>query len=534
MLQKVLARLDQFILQYMDSANVPGLAIAITDREQLLHVATYGYADLAARVPIKPDTLFKIASIGKSFTSIALLQQHEAGRLDLHTPGEHYLPWFQVQSRYKLITVHNLMSHTAGIITGSDLAPNSRYEPVALHETETAFPPGKHFHYSNVGYKTLGFLLEDLLGQPYSNIIKSQIFEPLGMSATAPVITHETRKQIAVGYQRLYDDRPTHVSHPLVPATWVEYGMGDGSIASTPTAMAIYLRMLLNYGQGSQERILSKESFNLMTQRIIGNAPSEDIFYGYGLHISEIDGFTHIGHGGGFIGFNSIMLGDLDNGLGVFASVNASSGVPYDLAVFTLKLLRAALHKQEIPPLPIIPNLTKVENAADYAGTYKAGEQEMKLVDAGEQLILHYESDRIILERREPDSFYVNHPDALFLLSFRRQENQVVEAFYGSDWYVNEHYTGPTTFDYPQEWEAYCGHYRSHNPWFTNFRIILRKGVLVLLYPSGGGQRLIPLSNSIFQVSDHSPERICFDTIIDGQALCVSLSGCNYYRASTL
>jgi hypothetical protein len=96
-----------------------------------------------------------------------------------------------------------------------------------------------------------------------------------------------------------------------------------------------------------------------------------------------------------------------------------------------------------------------------------------------EQLILHLDGRRIVLEQYGPDQFYVNHPDlALFLLRFGREESQVVEAFHGPDWYVNERYAGPTTFDYPQEWDAHPGHYRSHNPWRSNFRVVLCKGAL--------------------------------------------------------
>ena len=226
------------------------MAVALTDHEKLLRVSTYGFADVAARTPVTPESLFEIGSIGKSFTNIALLQEREAGRLDLNAPITRYLPWFQVQSEYEPITTHHLMSHTAGLITGTELAPHGRYESWALRNTKTSSPPGERFHYSNIGYKTLGFLLEDLLGRRYEDIIKSRILDPLGMTATHPVITFETRERAAVAYRCFYDDRPEHPSYPLVPALWGEYGAGDGCLASTPADMAAYLRMFMNQGQG--------------------------------------------------------------------------------------------------------------------------------------------------------------------------------------------------------------------------------------------------------------------------------------------
>ena len=94
------------------------------------------------------------------------------------------------------------------------------------------------------------------------------------MTASEPAITNALRPRLAVGYASLYDDRPAHPSHPLVPATWLETESGDGSLASTPEDMAVYLRMLLNRGRGA-DRLLSEAGFAAMTQRIIaiGEAP---------------------------------------------------------------------------------------------------------------------------------------------------------------------------------------------------------------------------------------------------------------------
>ena len=135
--EEAFKRLDQFIEQKMKIANVPGMAVAVTDREKLLRVSTYGFADVAAQTRVTPEMLFEIGSITKSFTSIALLQLREEGRLDLHEPVMRYLPWFEVQSVYEPITLHHLMSHTAGIIMGAEFTGEARYEVWALRETET-------------------------------------------------------------------------------------------------------------------------------------------------------------------------------------------------------------------------------------------------------------------------------------------------------------------------------------------------------------------------------------------------------------
>ncbi|MFQ6100265.1 MAG: serine hydrolase domain-containing protein [Anaerolineae bacterium] len=551
--EEAFKRLDQFIEQKMKVTNVPGMAVAVTDREKLLRVSTYGFADVAAQTPVTPEMLFEIGSIGKSFTSIALLQLWEEGRLDLHEPVTRYLPWFEVQSEYEPITPHHLMSHTAGITMGPEFPGEARYEVWALRETEATAPPGTYYHYSDAGYKTLGVVLESLLGQPYGDIIQARILDPLGMTATEPIITNETRKRLAVGYEAFYDDRPLPRGRPLAPATWLEHAEGAGSIASTPADMATYLRTLMNRGQGPRGRILSEESFDLMTQRIIeAKEEGEGSFYGYGLGIRESDGHTTISHGGGMVGYYSYMLADMDDGLGIIVLMNGPGGQSdEEIANLALKLLRAALHDQELLPVPPT-DPTKVENGTDYAGTYracsacpersrgkhgrKASVQSFTLLTEGKRLILHYGDERVVLERRDPDRFYVDHPDfALFLLHFERKKGEVVEAFHGPDWYTNERYAGPTTFDHPEEWDAYPGHYCSHNPWLTNFRVVLRKGALALIHPSGDEEPLMPLGDGVFRVGEdeRSPERIRFAPIINGQALRANLSCGEYYRTFT-
>ena len=298
-----LEAVDHYIDGRMRAVNMPGLALAITNREELLKLATLGYADLSAAKPVQPDTIFEIGSIGKSFTNIALLQLRDEGRLDLHAPVSTYLPWFEVQSDFGPISTHHLMTHTAGLPSGNDIGPHGLYEAWALRELRTGTPPGDHFRYSNVGYKTLGFLLEELDGRPYAESIQARVLDPLGMDHSHPVIGHETRRRAAVGYRPFYDDRPEHIDHGLAPALWTEYGVGDGCQAATAGDMASYLQMLMNRGVGPAGRVISEESFALMSQRAIATPQWGGAHYGYGLIQAEIDGHAYLGHGGSSTGF---------------------------------------------------------------------------------------------------------------------------------------------------------------------------------------------------------------------------------------
>jgi CubicO group peptidase (beta-lactamase class C family) len=530
--------LTAFVEQQMRVASTPGVAVATTDRQETLYLGTHGLADLASAAPITAEHLFEIGSISKSFTAIALLQLWERGLIDLHAPVAQFLPWFEVPSSFVPITLHHLLTHTAGIINGSEFTTEARYEVWALRKTRATASPGARFHYSNVGFKVLGLVLEELLDQRYPEIIQEEIMEPLAMHSTEPQITHDTRKRLPVGYVPFYDDRPTHRTHPLVPATWLETATADGSIASTAADMAAYLRMLLNCGQGPQVRVLSEESFRLMTQRHAEPRRMDyghGRFYGYGISVDEEEGHTVVGHGGGMVGYCAFILGDLDDGLGVVVLVNGP-GEPAAIARFGLRLLRACNAGGELPPLPPEPEPTRVESPADYAGRYRQGARTLQLVALDSELALEQGGERIILEPRGEDCFFVPHPGfARFLLRFGREEGLVVEACHGPDWYANERYAGPSAFDVPHEWAAYSGHFRSHNPWYSNFRVVHRKEKLFLVMPWGDEEPLVPVADGEYRVGadEASPERLRFGTTLGGRAICANLSGCDYYRTFT-
>ncbi len=536
--QRAIEEIERYVERRMDQVNMPGMALAVTDRDTTLKIDTFGYADIAAKAPIENGTMFEIGSIGKSFTNIALLQLRDEGRLDLHAPVSSYLPWFEVQSDYGPITAHHLMTHTAGLPSGTDIGPHGLYEAWALRDLRTGAPPGEYFRYSNVGYKLLGFLLEELDGRSYSEAIQARVLDLLGMRDSHPVIGFETRKRAAVGYRSFYDDRPEHRDHGLVPAMWTEYGVGDGCQASTAGDMAIYLRMLMNGGAGPSGRIISEDSFRLMSQRAIATQQWGGAHYGYGLTSADIDGHQYLGHGGSTTGFVAAMIADLTDGIGVVVLVNGlvQSYGAVDMALHMLGILRAGRDRQEFPTQVPVTEPELVANASEYAGAYGSGENQFVITADGERLLCQWRGTEVTLQRRGKDSFYAPLP-ALenCLLEFGRDGDRVVEAFHGADWYIGERYAGPRSFDYPEEWDSFCGHYRTYNFGLTNFRVAVRKGSLLLLYPGGGHDPLVPVGKGMFRIGEdpRTPETLSFDSPASGKTLRAILSGCPYYRTYT-
>ena len=162
-----------------------------------------------------------------------------------------------------------------------------------------------------------------------------------------------------------------------------------------------------------------------------------------------------------------------------------------------------------------------MKNAANYAGIYTSPEgKKLELSAEGDKLIPTHHGRRVGIKRAGGERFTVHHPDfELFLLGFARENQQVTQAFHGSDWYIGERYKGPKTFDTKKDWEGFVGHYCNDSAWYGNTRVVLRKGQLFV----DGVQPLIPRGDGKFGIGDpEAPDWISFDSIVDGRAMRMS------------
>lgn len=528
--------IDAFVRRHMEEWGAPGLTLGLASRDGVLAARGYGLRDRETRTPVSPEDLFQIGSISKSFIGLCALQLHQEGKLDLDRPVKEYLPWLRIESSYAPITVHHLLTHSSGL-------PN----PLALPRGPlwTGHAPGAHFHYCNLGYHILGLLLPRLDGRPLRDLVRARIFEPLGMSASEPVISHAIRPRLAASYMPLYDDRPFPRRGELTEAPYLAMDDAAGSIASTPRDMAVYMQMLLNRGQGQKGAVVSPESFaRFATPFIPAPAFGSGAGYGYGIAVAPADGRLILRHTGGMVSFSSAMHLDMDAGFGVFASVNARLGGyrPNAVCAYALDVLRAARAGEPLPPPPAPDDPFQVTYAADLAGTYTAPDgRTLVVAAAGERLELVDRTQggrRIPLERVGGNAFLAQHPDfvldpLVFELEGEGESAVVTQVTHGGDWYAGPGYKGPRSFETPAEWRAYVGHYRNENPWEGSARIVLRQGRLWI-----GGTGLVPLGPGLFRIGEeeHAPDRVRFETITggpDGKAMHAVFSGTEYLRVET-
>ena len=509
-------KLDTYTAAYMRAMNAPGMTQALTDQAATLRTASYGFSNVDLKVPVTPEHLFQIGSITKSFAALILLQLHDEGKLDLHRPVIEYLPWLPVTMPYGPITAHHLLTHSSGLPDASALFQS---DPEARHRQ--GFAPGDHFHYCNLGFSILGELIQHLDGRLWYQALQARILSPMGMMATAPVITIASSARSAIGYQPFFDDQVYPRQGRLTSRPPEVFDSPAGSIAAPPGDMAVYLRMLLNGGEGPKGRIVSSDAFALLATPYIKAAEfSPTAFYGYGIAVDTLDGHKILRHTGGMNCFASSIHVDMDGGYAAFASINAMQGYrPTAVTQYAVQLLRAERSKP-LPAAEPLPDPASVDNAADYAGLFRGSQGELTFKAQGHQLLMMHAGEEIALQRSEGDSFLSTQQGKFsdYSVSFSRGDSKgapspVVEVAFGPDWYVNSLYKGSTEFAAPAAYRSMIGRYRSGSG--DDVRVFVRKGRLWM-----GDVQLSELGGSLFRVGEEawSPDTAEFLTVVDGKA----------------
>jgi len=207
-MQDAFDRIGAALEHHLESSHAAGAVLAVTDREEVLGVAVRGMADVAAGTAVGPETRFQIGSISKSFSGIVVMQEVEAGRLDLHASVNEILPWLELPEPFGPITLHHLMQHTAGLAIGEEEAPTLAGALWLLRGVPPTTAPGERFWYSNDGWKIVGACLEHVTGMPIHDLLAERVLGPLGMRDSVALIDDAEYLRTAVGYVPTRWDRP--------------------------------------------------------------------------------------------------------------------------------------------------------------------------------------------------------------------------------------------------------------------------------------------------------------------------------------
>jgi CubicO group peptidase (beta-lactamase class C family) len=542
-LQEAFDRVGSSLEHHLTASHAAGAALAVTDREEILGVAVRGMADVASAAPVRPETRFQIGSISKSLAAIVAMQEVDAGRLDLHVSVNDLVPWLDLPEPFGPITTHHLLTHTAGLHTGTEDAPGFAGALHLLRSSPATSAPGERYHYSNDGYKIVGAVLEEVTGLPIHELLRDRLLGPLGMTASVAAITDDIWTDHATGYQPMLTDRPAQLRHPLAPAPRIVSNTADGSIVSNVVEMCAYARLLLARGDlpdGRGGRILSEEGFEGLMAGAVEDGDHRP--YGYGLWYDDVDGRRWLGHSGGMVGYTALLVAVPEEGLACVMLQNGE-GRRHGVVAAALAAVRAGLAGEPLPEPWAPPAPTEIPEASRFAGNYVG--------DDGRTLLVETEEDGIsvsvgpVSARLERDplfepgaTFLVAHP-ALerFPIEFRSDDSgHVVGAFHGSTWFRGERSEASEPEEPPEAWRRHPGLYRNDDPWNPVLRIVLRRGRLTIMWPSVAGDEdggdLVPLDDGSFAVEDAAlPRRVRFEGDANGLTAVTVFNGGRWFRS---
>ncbi len=567
------ARIGAFARDLPGHAPLPGGVIVLADRSATLGQVTFGHADLGRGEPMQVDHLFQIGSISKVFTALLAGQLAAESRLSLDEPVSRFLPWLDLGVGARPATLRSLLSHTAGLVIGSDAVPDDLAQIWRLREL--AVDPGPaHFHYSNLGFQIAGLVLEAAAGEPLGQLVADRLLAPMGMTSSAPAITFADRPRFATGYIAARQDRIWLPGDPLVPAPWFELAAADGNIAATGPDLARLAMLLLDHGRVGQRQVVDESVVATMTASLAPDAgtgpdlpgvpPLTATRYGLGIGVDTIDGNLCLTHGGGMVGYSTFLLADTSAGLGVVVLTNADGGNAH------AELIARAAHTDLLArlaggPEPALPSgdpvvrLREMAQASPlplgrFVAPYLPGRPTRIAVlgGPGGTVVVSCREREGRLFRLLTGTYATDHPDLRsFALTPAVQAGQplwtwgpVVYREDGGDGASQDPGGAASQFaaerQVPELWTALEGHYRCYSPWYPEFRVFVRAGALWLAAPGGveapgAEEPLIEVTPGVFRIGaeDWLPERLTAGPLVDGRVISVNRDGCEYSRSFT-
>jgi CubicO group peptidase (beta-lactamase class C family) len=352
--QPVYERADALVQAAFDEDGVGGLSIGIVSGGKLTHARAFGFADMERRIPATTDHVYRIGSVTKQFTALALLKLADSGTLRLTDPVERYVPEIErIRDRFPGApppTLLQLATMTSGLAREPDdlplylVGPASDWMEVlldALPRVRFDFPPDTTYQYSNVGYAILGAALERASGRGYMDYVREEILEPLGMKDTDFVPRAGFEKRIASGY-----DIENGTIDAETPA-WEHLGRGykvpNGALYSTVPDLARFLALELGHGPAS---VLSGKRLEENLGRVSSADGSLTSGYGIGFAVVRRGELVIHGHGGSVAGYRAGVYFDRASDTGVVVLRNVTGGKldVTELSYRILELVAGGLH----------------------------------------------------------------------------------------------------------------------------------------------------------------------------------------------
>jgi CubicO group peptidase (beta-lactamase class C family) len=363
------AFLDGFMPQQIEHADIAGAVVVVVKDGKLVFSKGYGYADVAKKVQISPETtLFRPGSISKLFTWTAVMQQVELGKLDLDRDVNDYLDFKIPPAFGKPITLRNIMTHSTGfeetakdLFVGSadDLRSNKEY--LQVHMPARIFPPGTTPAYSNYATTMAAYIVERVSGQSFNDYVEEHIFKPLNM-------THATfRQPLPEALKPFMSNGYILGSGEPKPFEFVQVAPA-GSLSASAVDMTHFMIAHLQNGHYGDGQILKPETAVQMHARQDGWPPAMNAMC-LGFYEQWRDGHRSIGHGGDTVSFHSNLHLILDANAGLFVSYNSPGRAEIDPRGSLFNSFMDRYFPAAPPNDPVLASAA--QDAKSVAGTYE-------------------------------------------------------------------------------------------------------------------------------------------------------------------
>jgi CubicO group peptidase (beta-lactamase class C family) len=380
--KNTLKELDNRTIEFINKFALSGMAVGVVQDGELVYGKGFGLAEAESKKAVTTDTIFRIASISKTFTAIGIMQLWEKGKFKLDDPVNGYLKDYQVlhpDPHAPPVTFRHMLTHTSGIGEMRDMSdlieglvnPSSfSYSPdkplPALEEYYNGLlvpdvHPEKKWAYANNAFATLGQLIEDISGQPFEEYMIEHVFDPLGMKKTDFDLSERVEDELAQGYT-LKKGFLEVVEYAIFP------GRAAGMAMSSIQDMALYLAALMNGAKNEHGSVLKAKTLGKMMTPHYREDPHLAAM-GLGFFLEDLDGHLAAWHGGSLSGFNCSIWVSPEDKLGVLVFANSNTRAIYHFGKSILRSMIGLPDFSERLPKPDVTNSPHLWK--DLVGSYQ-------------------------------------------------------------------------------------------------------------------------------------------------------------------
>ena len=488
----VIEKLSDAIEYEIKDKNLNAISIAIIKQNDFFWAAGFGFIDKEKKIKADENTIYRVGSVSKLFTDIAIMKKRESGDIDIDLPIQNYLPKFNPENIYndEPITLRQLMSHRAGILREpaygnyfSDNETSLKKTVESVNNSSLIHPPGTITKYSNAGIAVVGYTLEKVFQKPYIEFMQENILTPLGMNDSSFKFKNSMSLNLAEATMWSYDGRS-------FKAPRFELGMVPaGSLYSSVTDLAKFVNMIFSDGSINGKKFVHP---NTLTEMFTPQFTTSKMNgYGIGFRISKHNSYKMISHGGAIYGYSTQLsaLPEPKIGVVVASSVDISNSIARKISSYALDLLIAKEKRLALP---------------EYVKT-KPIEKEIQ-----ENLIGHYENEanRITIKKIEKkiilENDYFEVPikefNSKFISDGKINQGGILIELNGDNLIVNKkEYKKVAKIsdpDFPNEWLGLIGEYG----WDHNILYVYEdEGDLWVLIEWIEKNKLIQESKSLFK-----------------------------------